>query len=280
MVYGIMVPKRIDPAVEWLSSLVAPLSPKEFLLEQASKLLTKSGQIKPPFNPQKAIPPNVKHIEMARLSRDGMLIPVEGGFIIKLNSQRPLVRQNFACAHEIGHTFFYDLSGARPWRPYGSMSTYWAEENLCYQFAEEMLMPNLEMTEIGSELPPSLVNFQKLLKIFQVSTEALARRIARLNLWHCILIVMYSSEGQPVVLRRKLIYKHRDYKYRSINWNRLLSSAFNPYAAITNPGILKKSTVSTPDLFRRGKKDGHWSVESFSFSSVASKTVVSILVPA
>lgn len=273
------MPKQNDPAVAWLSSLVAPLSPKQFLLEQAGRLLVRSGQIKPPFDPKKAIPPSVKRIEMAKLSRDGMLIPVEGGFILKLNSQRHLVRQNFACAHEIGHTFFYDLSGARPWRPYESMSSYWAEEDLCYQFAEELLMPSLEITRIAGELPPSVVSFQQLLKIFQVSTEALARRIARLNLWHCILIVMVASEGKPISLRRKVIYKHRDYKYCTINWDGLLSQASDPCAAITNPGVLKKSTISTPDLLRRGKKDGHWHIESYGFSGATSKTVVSIIVP-
>ena len=252
------MPKQNDPAIAWLSSLVAPLSPKDYLLEQAGKLLAASGQIKPPFDPQKAIPASVKRIEMVKLSRDGMLVPVEGGFILKLNSQRPLVRQNFACAHEIGHTFFYDLSGARPWRPYESMSSYWAEEDLCYQFAEEMLMPSLEITRIGGDLPPSLMSFQQLLKIFQVSIEALARRIARLNLWHCILIVMVASEGQPIFLRRKVIYKHRDYKYRTINWDGLLSRVSDPCAASTNPRVLKKATISTPDLFRRGKKDGPW----------------------
>ena len=102
--------RKTDPAIEWLSQLVAPLSPEEFLSKQAASLLAKSGQAEPPFNPQKALPPTVKRVELARLSRDGMLIPVQGGFIIKINSLKPLVRQNFTCAHEIGHTFFYDLA--------------------------------------------------------------------------------------------------------------------------------------------------------------------------
>lgn len=159
------------------------------------------------------------------------------------------------------------------------MSSYWAEEGLCYQFAEEMLMPSLEITRIGDDLPPSLVSFQRLLKIFRVSIEALARRIARLNLWRCILIVVVASGGNPIFLRRKVIYKHRDYKYRTINWDGLLSQESDLYSAITNPGVLKKATISTHDLFRRGKKGGHWCIESYGFSGVTSKTVVSIIIP-
>lgn len=271
--------KRIDPAVAWLSSLVAPLSPKEFLLQQAAKLLSESGQGKPPFDPKKAIPSSVKRVEITRLSRDGMLIPVKGGFILKLNSQRPLVRQNFACAHEIGHTFFYDLSGPRPWRPYESMASYWAEEDLCYQFAEEMLMPSSEITRIGGKIPPSLASFQRLLTTFQVSVEALARRIRRLSLWQCILIVMVASEGKKNLLGRKVIYKYTDYKSRIINWDALLPVVWTLDNLTANPAVPKKSTLSASQMFRNVKKDSQWSIEYCGFRGATAKTVVCIAVP-
>jgi len=271
--------KRIDPAVAWLSSLVAPLSPKEFLFQQAAKLLSESGQAKPPFDPKKAIPSSVKRIEITRLSRDGMLIPIEGGFILKLNSQRPLVRQNFACAHEIGHTFFYDLSGPRPWRPYESMSSYWAEEDLCYQFAEEMLLPSSELTRIGGKMPPSLASFQGLLTTFQVSVEALARRIRRLSLWQCILIVMVSSEGKRNLLERKVIYKYIDYKSCIINWDALLPDVLTLDELTANPRVPKKSSLSASHMFRNIKKDSQWSIEYRAFRGATAKTVVCIAVP-
>jgi hypothetical protein len=274
-----MMSKRVDPAVAWLSSLVAPLSPKEFLLQQAAELLSGSGQGKPPFDPKKATPSSVKRVEITRLSRDGMLIPVEGGFILKLNSQRPLVRQNFACAHEIGHTFFYDLSGPRPWRPYESMSSYWAEEDLCYQFAEEMLMPSLEITRIGGKIPPSLASFQRLLTTFQVSVEALARRIRRLSLWQCILIVMVASEGKKNLLGRKVIYKYTDYKSRIINWDALLPVVGTLDNLTANSAVPKKSTLSASQMFRNVKKDSQWSIEYCGFRGATAKTVVCIAVP-
>lgn len=271
--------KKVDPAVRWLSKLVDPLPPIEFLLGQASSLLAESGQLEPPFSPQKAVPASVKSVEIARISRDGMLIPVEGGFIIKLNSEKPRVRQDFACAHEIGHTFFYDLSGNRPWRPSESMSFYWGEENLCYQFAEEMLMPRLWIERTAGMCSPSILNFQKLRKTFQVSIEALARRIVRLNLWRCILIIFTEDNQNTNLLKRKVVGRHRTYKYSQIKWNWLLSRDSSPCVAFRNPGILNESTVKGHDLFRRGKRNSDWHIESYRFGGTISPIVVSIILP-
>lgn len=271
--------RKTDPAIEWLSQLVAPLSPEEFLFKQAASLLAKSGQSKPPFNPQKALPPTVKCVELVELSRDGMLIPVQGGFIIKINSLKPLVRQNFTCAHEIGHTFFYDVTGERPWRPYKSMSTYWGEEGLCYEFAEEMLMPRLIMEKTISSLNPSITSLQELIKMFQVSTEAMARRISRLNLWPCIFTILEEDKENPSTLRRRLVSKHRRYRYYDINWDVLLSHGSNPYAAFNNPGLLKRTTIDCSILFRRGKKKGQCLIESLRLSGATYPTVICIMIP-
>ncbi len=271
--------RKTDPAIEWLSQCVAPLSPKEFLFNQAASLLAKSGQSKPPFNPQKAVPPSIKRIETVKLSRDGMLIPVQGGLIININSEKPRVRQFFTCAHEIGHTFFYDTTGGRPWRPYESMSTYWGEEGLCYEFAEEMLMPRSIIEKITSSLSPSITSLQELIKTFQVSTEAMVRRISRLDLWQCILTILVENRENPTTLRRKLVGKHKRYRYYNINWDMLLSEKSSPYTAFKNPGSLERSTISYSELFRRGKKGGQYSIESLRLSGASYPAVICIIVP-
>lgn len=271
--------KKIDPAVKWLSQLVAPMSPTDFLIRQAQDLLVKSGQFRPPFNSRKAIPSTVKRIEIVQISRDGMLIPVEGGFIIKLNADKPKVRQNFACAHEIGHTFFFDSSGKWPWRPYESMSYYWVEEDLCYQFAEEMLMPRFWMEKLVEGHFPSIENFYKLLKSFQVSAEALIRRIARLDLWQCIFVILVKDDKSPNMLKRKLVMKHSKYKYLQIKWDRLLSPANIPFVAYMDPGSLKRLTVRGNDLIRRGKQDENWSIESIRLSGTVLSPVITIITP-
>ncbi|MBA7625136.1 hypothetical protein ES703_32560 [subsurface metagenome] len=272
--------KKRDPAVEWLSSLVAPLSPREFLLQQARELLVKSGQLEPPFEPQKALPPSVKGVEKAKISRDGMLVPVEQGFIIKLNSQRPKVRQRFACAHEIGHTFFFDWAGGRPWRPYESLSSYWAEEDLCYEFAEEMLMPQETLEKlIGMIGPPCINNFEGLLNTFQVSSEALTRRIQRLNIWESIMVILIKDDQSSNFLKRRLVRKHKSYKYFRIQWDKLLTKNSSPYIAFRQPGVVKKSVIKAEELFRGGKKNKNWSIESCRFNAKNSAIVVSIITP-
>lgn len=271
--------KRVDPAVAWLSSLALPFSPREFLLRQATELLSENGQATPPFDPRRAIPRSVKRVEITRLSRDGMLIPVDGGFVLKLNSQRPPVRQRFACAHEIGHTFFYDLSGPRPWRPNESMSSYWAEEDLCYQFAEEMLMPAAHMTRLGGAMSPSLASFQELLMTFRVSAEALARRIRRLRLWRCVLVVMVPAGTPMSSPKRKVVYKSIDYKSCTINWDALLREAPTLGDIAAGPDGVVKSTLTVSDMFRSVKKDSQWTIECRGFPGAGLKTLVWIAVP-
>lgn len=271
-------PPQMDPAIVWLATLAAPQSPKEYLLAQPSTLLIKSGQVKPPFDPRKALPPSVKRVDVAKLSRDGMLVPVEGGFIIKLNSQRPLVRQRFACAHEIGHTFFYDLSGPRPWRPSQSVSSYWAEEDLCYQFAEEMLMPSLQIKRVAGGLSPAMDNFLQVRDTFGVSNEALCRKIARLNLWRCIFVIL-SSDAKTSALKRKTVRKHDYYENFSFDWDRLLSPDSLAYTALMDPGVVKRSTISGRELFRRGGQREQWCIESIGFGNSVSERVVIMIMP-
>jgi len=269
-----------NPAIAWLAKLSAPLSPKEYLLSQAATLLLKSNQVKPPYDPRKTLPSSVLRIETIPLSRDGMLIPINGGFIIKLNSQKHPIRQRFVCAHEIAHTFFYDVSGPRPWRPTQSLSSYWAEEDLCYQFAEEMLMPNHEITRIANELSPAINNFLRIRDIFGVSNESLSRRLARLDLWRCIFILL-TSDSDPAILKRKtVVCKHRDYKEFSLNWYTLLSLRSLFHTAIAEPVAVKTSTLSGHDLFRRGGQRDKWRVEFLVSTNSITQTSLIIITPA
>lgn len=267
-----------NPSIAWLAKLAYPKTPKEYLLTMAETLLTRSGQITPPFDPRRAIPQSIKRIETVELSRDGMLVPVEGGFIIKLNSQKPLVRQRFVCAHEIGHTYFYDVSGVRPWRPIQSVSSYWAEENLCYQFAEEMLMPKREITRVGGTFLPTIDRFLRTKRIFDVSNEALCRRIARLNLWRCILILL-TPNLDPIIMKKKMIVcKNHNYDNYSINWDKIhsLSRKHDTNSDLNN---VISSVLSGHELFQRGGKRDQWRVETANISLSPSPKTLVILSP-
>lgn len=101
--------------------------------------------------------PYTKLREIARLRRihsieffqdsaapEAVLVPMHEGFIVRLRPNLSIVRNRASIAHEIGHTFFYDLIASPPirllaWGSSGTLSQ--KEENICWAFARELLMP-------------------------------------------------------------------------------------------------------------------------------------------
>ncbi|MBI4289192.1 MAG: hypothetical protein HY671_12300 [Chloroflexi bacterium] len=176
----------------------------------------------------------------------------------------------------MGHTFFYDVSGSRPWRPSDSMSSYWAEEDLCYRFAEEMLMPRVEMKRVAGDLSPRMDNFLRVKESFAVSTEALCRRIARLNLWRCILLVLVT-EPNTSGLSWKAVCKHDCYKNLGFRWSTLLARGSIAYLALDDPGVVKALTIGGPQLFSRGGQRIQWRIESVGLPTSVSGRVVMMI---
>lgn len=288
--------KTSAPIIEWMSKRVAPLSPQEYLLQQADDLLVKNGQTEPPFDPEKAAPETIKRIEKVNISRDGMLIPVEHGFVIRLNSGLPKVRQRFACAHEIGHTFFFDLSGSWPFRPRATFCShrekdYWMEDGLCHEFAEEMLMPQSVLRRVAG--PPSIANFRRLVNTFMVSSEAMVRRIRRLNLWECIIFMLssplelYSQVGDEAgceldrangrksfdPLKLDLSYRHPKHKYIRVRWDALLKKESSPHVASKQVGKVDKAILRDEEFSFTRKPNRRWYLESCRFTRGSRKVI-------
>jgi len=100
------------------------------LFDDVENLVEKTGQKTPPVKPEKvAKERKVIEIERATLDTDALIVPCKGGFLMKINDKLPVVMQRFACAHEIAHTYFFDLEKDPPCKPYRrSTSRYWVEE--------------------------------------------------------------------------------------------------------------------------------------------------------
>jgi Zn-dependent peptidase ImmA (M78 family) len=81
-------------------------------------------------------------------------------------------RTRFLISHEIGHTFFYELSARRPRRllPVGSA----AEEEFCTEFARALLIP----PEAVAQTPPCADTVFELAQRYDVSVELAARTFA------------------------------------------------------------------------------------------------------
>lgn len=196
----------LDPAEEWLAqywlgNLYSSLSRdetankiKERLDEYIYHLLETTRQYKPPYNPDLLFEDRkiLKKIETQLPSnRSGILIPTLGGFIMKIKSDEHKYRRRFSIAHEIGHTFFYDITQNIPIIRFNkSKSRYWVQEDYANQIAGTMLLPepSLKKVIIDNKKPPSLDAFEYLRKLYQVSYDVLHRRIVRyVDIWDCII---------------------------------------------------------------------------------------------
>lgn len=169
---------------------------KKNLFNNVEKLVSKL-QNKPPINPENlAKERKVIKIEKEDIDTDGMLIPIKGGFIMKINNRLPLVRQRFACAHEIAHTYFFDLEKDPPVKPYTRSKTrYWIEEGICYEIGRRILLPDFLIKKwIENSKPPYIDEFTDMMNVFVVSGELLAHRIQDFNVWSILFLFFQVHE--------------------------------------------------------------------------------------
>jgi len=184
---------------------------KRQLFGMVNRMLSDTGQNAPPFDPKPIARKfaKVQDIRVEALNCDGMLIPVNDGFIIKINRHQSRRRRRAVCAHELGHTFFYDLDRRPPQRGYlDTASPHWVEEGYCYEIAREMLMPESHVRTIitSRDSSKSILWFLKhLVQKFDCSPELVVKRIQDLDLWDAIIVIFQandSDEGPYFVVKK------------------------------------------------------------------------------
>ena len=114
--------------------------------------------------------------------QDARTVPVAGGEVrIEFNPTRPRGRLRFSVAHELAHTFFPDVAETVRYRSApATTGDAWQLELLCNIAAAELLMPVGTFGSLASE-PLDINHLMRLRKTFDVSTEALLRRVVRLT---------------------------------------------------------------------------------------------------
>ena len=164
----------------------------EKIVRAARMLLDRAGVSEPPVDLTfLARLQGVLDIRLAPLGRtDAELVPVDNGFIIRLNQSVSYPRRRrFSIAHEIAHTFFMPLSRAsrngpislNP--PKGSLDPQF-EERLCDLAASEMLMPEAMFREAAHSITPSIAAIRRLADVFKTSIQATAQRYSKLGPEH------------------------------------------------------------------------------------------------
>ena len=127
-----------------------------------------------------------------------VLLRFDDGYVIKVNENHHPVRQNFSCAHEIGHTLFSELkleryTGNIEYRTFNPQARdetrEKAKERLCDVAATELLMPELIFRKYLSGFGVSINSIERLANIFRVSIQTAAIRIAEVSTEPCIALL-------------------------------------------------------------------------------------------
>lgn len=176
----------------------------DLIIERARQLVGRlvedRGHDKPPFLPEEfARLQGIKKIVKADLGKlSAVLLRFHDGPVIKVNQNHNLARQNFSCAHEIGHILFSELKlehylqriEYRKFDPQGEREARaTARERLCDDAATELLMPEFVFRKYLSGFGVSVHSIEWLASTFRVSIRAAAWRIAEVSTEPCIALL-------------------------------------------------------------------------------------------
>ncbi len=174
------------------------------IIERARQLVNRlvedRGHDKPPFLSEEFIRfQGIERIEKADLgSTSAVLLRFQDGYVIKVNQKHSLARQNFSCAHEIGHILFNELKLERYLQtieyrtfnpPRRAQLRGIARERLCDAAATELLMPELVFGKYLSGFGVSVHSIERLANIFGASRLTSVIRIAEVSTEPCIALL-------------------------------------------------------------------------------------------
>ncbi len=178
--------------------------PIDFITRKASDVVLKAiqaGWQGPPFDTFKL----AEVLEIPTIPREDVLdarILSTGSqrLQIEFNPNRPRGRMRFSVAHEIAHTLFPDCveNVRNRGQATETREDNWQLELLCNIAAAEFIMPVGE--EIDSKTPVTIDNILKLQKQFDVSTEAISIRLAKITIEPCTIFAaarIIDDENAP-----------------------------------------------------------------------------------
>jgi len=142
-----------------------------------------------------------------------------GEFSLEFNPSRSPARIRYSIAHEIAHTLFPDCAAAVRYRgTHENMRTdEWQLEMLCNVAASEILMPIGSLGR-GQVETVSVDVIADLRKRYQVSSEAVLLRLARLTHQPCL---VFAARRDDARARYRI-----DYSLASRSWRHYLKSGF------------------------------------------------------
>ena len=156
----------------------------------------------------------VKLAPSSELACDGYIQPhgrsYSEGFTMLVKKQQPQSRVRFTIAHEICHTFFYEIV---PELKFVSHRTNPAEEKLCDVGAAALLMPNEDVVRATRKVTPSMVALEQLAEHYGVSLEAMFLRLRHLAHWKCALLIWHRTNDGRFLLDRAYRCQKEDWHW-------------------------------------------------------------------
>jgi Zn-dependent peptidase ImmA (M78 family) len=151
------------------------------------------------------------------LASDGYVEPLgprfQDGFRMVLKAGSPLTRSRFTIAHELCHTFFYEMV---PELKYGSTEVDAEEERLCNLGASELLIPSKSLKKSAKKFCRSVDALEELAKMYLVSPAAMLLRLRDLKLWSCELSY-WRPHGRGFALDRIVGGRKLDWQWPDDN---------------------------------------------------------------
>jgi hypothetical protein len=167
----------------------------------------------------------IERVADQELDADGYIQPIssryEDGFRLCIKPGTSATRMRFTAAHELCHTFFYELV---PEIKFRKQEVDDFEERLCNYGASELLIPTDDLRERVNRKKPSLFALRDLAKEYGVSMEAMLLRLKGLNLWRCDLSIWHHKSDGSYALdklfgREKRSWRWGDAEKVSKTWN-------------------------------------------------------------
>jgi len=144
---------------------------------------------------------NILHIEYeSGVDWEGAIEPLgtsyADGFRMVLKRGQPIQRLRFTMAHEVCHTFFYELVPELKFCDHGVDQE---EEKLCNIGAAELLVPTNQIKRLARNAPISIETLEDLAARYQVSLEVMLLRLRCVGLWNSELSVWRAASALSLI---------------------------------------------------------------------------------
>jgi len=202
---------------------------------------------------------NVVSIEVsANLKCDGMLEPIgvtfSEGFTVRLKKNVSAARMRFSIAHEICHTFFYELV---PELKFHAHKVDDAEERLCNLGAAELLVPDKSLRSAARKRPICLDSLEQLAEDYCVSLPTMLIRLRALRLWNCELSNWHRNVSGGFVLDRlyggRLVeWEWQDFSQLQCAWESSTSIFGTGFVYLTDARSAKRYKPISYNMRRSG----------------------------